>query len=49
MAQGGIEKFEVRGDIPQPRFGHTITLISKSKAVLFGGATGDTGRYAITG
>lgn len=49
MARSGVENFEVRGEIPQPRFGHTITLISKSKAVLFGGATGDTGRYSITG
>lgn len=45
----GIENFEVRGDIPQARFGHTITLITKSKAILFGGATGDTGKYSITG
>jgi hypothetical protein len=26
------------GDIPSPRFGHTFTMISKTKAVLFGGA-----------
>jgi len=44
-----IEKFEVRGEVPLPRFGHTITLISRSKLILFGGATGDTGRYSITG
>lgn len=31
------------------RFGHTMTQISKSKVVLFGGATGDTGKYVITG
>lgn len=37
------------GDTPLPRFGHTMTPISKTKAVLFGGATGDTGRYSITG
>ncbi|OMJ90431.1 hypothetical protein SteCoe_7238 [Stentor coeruleus] len=44
-----IENFEVRGEIPQARFGHTITLVSKTKAILFGGATGDTGKYSITG
>ncbi|OMJ71427.1 hypothetical protein SteCoe_30361 [Stentor coeruleus] len=44
-----IETFEVRGEIPQARFGHTITLVSKTKAILFGGATGDTGKYSITG
>ena len=31
------------------RFGHTITLVSKTKVVLFGGATGDTGKYSMTG
>ena len=37
-----------------PRFGHTITLgniavklVHKSKAVLFGGATGVEGKFAI--
>ena len=34
-----------------PRFGHTITLISKAKdhakAVLFGGATGEDGHFSI--
>jgi len=40
-----------------PRFGHTITLgniiidfihlVQKSKAVLFGGATGSEGRFVI--
>ncbi len=44
-----IEKIELAGNNPQPRFGHTITYISKGKAILFGGATGDTGRYSITG
>ena len=37
------------GDQPSPRFGHTITLISKTLAILFGGAIGDTGKYTITG
>jgi predicted outer membrane repeat protein len=32
------EKIKVNGDIPQPRFGHTFTIISKNKAILFGGA-----------
>jgi protein phosphatase len=35
--------------VPQARFGHTITLVSKTKVVLFGGATGDTGKYSMTG
>ena len=34
-----------------PRFGHTITLISRAKdhakAVLFGGATGQDGHFSI--
>lgn len=42
-------KLEVQGNSPLPRFGHTMTPISKTKIILFGGATGDTGRYSITG
>ena len=34
---------------PQARFGHTITMVNRYKVVLFGGATGDTGKYVITG
>lgn len=26
-----------------------FTIVSKSKVILFGGATGDTGKYIITG
>ena len=44
-----VEELEVHGDIPQARFGHTITIVCKSKVVLFGGATGDTGKYSMTG
>jgi Galactose oxidase, central domain len=44
-----VEELDVFGDIPQARFGHTITLVSKTKVVLFGGATGDTGKYSMTG
>ena len=35
-------------DLPQARFGHTIASVSKTKVVLFGGATGDTGKYQMT-
>lgn len=44
-----MEKIDAQGHLPLARFGHTITLISKNKAILFGGATGDTGKYIITG
>ncbi len=44
-----MEELEVYGDVPLPRFGHSITVVSKAKVVLFGGATGDTGRYSMTG
>lgn len=44
-----MEVLKVSGDIPLSRFGHTATLVSKTKAVFFGGATGDTGKYSITG
>lgn len=44
-----MEKIEVVGTPPLARFGHTFTYITKGKAILYGGATGDTGRYNITG
>ena len=36
-------------DGPKARFGHTTTMVGKYKVVLFGGATGDTGKYSMTG
>ena len=41
------------GDIPQARFGHTclasfFNLVSNNLIVVFGGATGDIGKYSIT-
>lgn len=44
-----MENVQATGSIPQARFGHSITYISKGMAILFGGATGDTGKYSITG
>lgn len=38
-----MERVDFTGDSPQARFGHTITPIAKDKAILFGGAVGDTG------
>ncbi len=37
------------GDQPAPRFGHTITPISRTKAILFGGGVGDAGKYVMSG
>lgn len=36
------------GNIPLPRFGHSITYFAKDKVCLFGGATGTTGQFSIT-
>ena len=49
--EGCNDELEVYGDIPMARFGHTITLVCSQKVlvVLFGGATGDTGKYIMTG
>mmetsp|Transcript_19925 Transcript_19925/g.43464 ORF Transcript_19925/g.43464 Transcript_19925/m.43464 type:complete len:850 (-) Transcript_19925:76-2625(-) len=41
-------KEQQHGDTPAPRFGHTTTLVGNHRVVLFGGATGDSGRYTIT-
>ena len=35
-------------EVPLPRFGHTTTLVDRNRVILFGGATGDSGRYTIT-
>lgn len=43
------EVLEIPKNVPQARFGHTITMVNKYKVVLFGGATGDTGKYSMTG
>ena len=43
------ETLEIAKNVPQARFGHTITMVNKYKEVLFGGATGDTGKYSMTG
>lgn len=37
------QKVQVSGDIPPPRFGHTFTMVSDDKAVLFGGAVSISG------
>ena len=39
---------EYTGTLPQASFGHSVAQISKTKIVLFGGATGDSGKYTMT-
>ena len=39
------EKIKHTGDIPNPRFGHTFTMLSNTKAVLFGGAISVNGTF----
>ena len=36
------------GNAPPPMFGHTVTPISKTKIVLFGGAIGTYGNFTMT-
>ncbi len=43
-----MQNSELVIDSPPGRFGHKVTLISKGKAILFGGATGDAGIYKLT-
>lgn len=42
------EKVKVSGEVPAPRFGHTFTMVSASKAVLFGGAVSIAGTPSPT-
>ena len=39
---------EVGAGQPPIRFGHTVTQVSKSKFVMFGGAYGEPGKYKVT-
>lgn len=48
MKKAVCEKIKMSGDIPQPRFGHTFTMVSKTKGVLFGGAVSVSGKQWIT-
>ena len=36
------------GKKPLPRFGHSLTLINPTKAILFGGAVGDTKSFQLS-
>lgn len=42
-----MQSVDFLGEVPEPRFGHTITQISTTKVLLYGGATG-SGKYSIT-
>lgn len=42
-----MEKVDFSGDSPLARFGHTITPIGRDKAILFGGAVGETGKLCF--
>lgn len=39
------EKVKTNGETPSPRFGHTFTMVSKTKGVLFGGAVSMAGIF----
>lgn len=45
----GYEIVETVGDSLLPRFGHTVTSITPQKVILFGGATGDAGKFTMIG
>lgn len=47
MKKISVEKIKVSGDIPAPRFGHTFTMVSSTKAVLFGGAVSIAGTFLV--
>lgn len=42
------DKIKATGDIPNPRFGHSFTMVSPTKAVLFGGAVSLTSTNTYT-
>ena len=42
------QKLKPTGDVPAARFGHTFNLLGQGRAVLFGGAVSENGKYIIT-
>eukprot|EP01017_Pseudomicrothorax_dubius_P042425 TRINITY_DN6922_c0_g2_i1.p1 TRINITY_DN6922_c0_g2~~TRINITY_DN6922_c0_g2_i1.p1 ORF type:complete len:790 (+),score=105.53 TRINITY_DN6922_c0_g2_i1:1108-3477(+) len=44
-----MESLPAIGEPPSARFGHTVAVVSKTKAILFGGAVGLAGKYTIVG
>jgi hypothetical protein len=42
------QKVECSGKTPSARFGHTLTMVSSSKIVMFGGAVGDTKNFVFS-
>lgn len=42
------QKVECSGKTPSARFGHTLTMVSGSKIVMFGGAVGDTKNFVFS-
>ena len=43
-----MDKLQTFGTAPTPRFGHTVEAVSKTKAILFGGAVGSSKGFKIT-
>lgn len=44
-----MDIIETVGNLPEARFGHTVSLVAKGKVILFGGAVGDTGKFIFSG
>lgn len=42
------QKVDSSGKTPSARFGHTLTMVSSSKIVMFGGAVGDTKNFVFS-
>lgn len=47
LKKAQCQKIKCIGDIPAARFGHTFNMVGQ-RAVLFGGAVSDNGKYNIT-
>ena len=43
-----FEDVDTTGDKPPPCFGHTLTSVDSSKAILFGGAQGESKEYTMS-
>lgn len=46
--QAICDKVNTRGQIPLAKFGHCCCMIAKDRLIVFGGASGNVGNFAIT-
>lgn len=47
-AQASCDRVSTYGTVPLAKFGHCCCMITKDRLIVFGGASGNVGNFAIT-